>query len=152
MSGIYGICEPGVQLQPDELEPMSLGMRLKEDRRKHPIGGDGALLGAAHGLNGSSLGAAHGSFVAVDADLCNSSALLAEHEKAHGGSISSIAELVAVLYAQYGLDFVEKLEGAFSVAVWDPQQQRLVLAIDRFGFKTLYWSREGSGECCFPRG
>src|SRR5271166_363595 len=142
MSGIYGICEPGVQLQTRELEPMSLAMRVKEEHRKLPIAGDGALLGASHRLNGSSLGVGHGSFVAVDADLCNSSALLAENERANGGSTVSIGELIANLYAQYGLNFVERLEGAFSVALWDPKQQRLVLAIDRFGFKTLYWSCE----------
>ena len=87
--------------------------------------------------------AAHGSLVAVDADLSNYSQLFAEHEKSHGGRIRSTAELIALLYAQFGLDFVEKLEGAFALAVWDPQRQRLVLAIDRFGFKALYWSRAG---------
>src|SRR5271165_4704799 len=138
MNGIYGICEPGVQLQPDELEPMSLSTRSME----FPIGGNGALLGIAHRSNGLSLGVGHGLLVAVDADLSNSSALLAENENVNGGSISSIGELVGVLYARYGLSFVERLEGAFSVALWDPKQQRLILAIDRFGFKTLYWSRE----------
>src|SRR5271166_4428925 len=142
MNGIYGICEPGVQLQPDELEPMALTTRLTDDQKELPIGGNGALLGIAHRSNGLSLGVGHGLLVAVDADLSNSSALLAENENVNGGSISSIGELVGVLYARYGLSFVERLEGAFSVALWDPKQQRLILAIDRFGFKTLYWSRE----------
>jgi len=142
MNGIYGICEPGVQLQPDELEPMALTTRLTDDQKELPIGGNGALLGVAHRSNGSSLGVGHGLLVAVDADLCNSSALLAENERANGGSMSSIGELAGVLYARYGLTFVERLEGAFSVALWDPKEQRLVLAIDRCGFKTLYWSCE----------
>jgi len=138
MNGIYGICEPGIQLQPDELEPMSVGATL-EDQQELSVGGNGVLLGRANRLNSASLGVGHVLFVAVDADLCNSSALLAENERVNGGSISSIGELIGVLYARYGLSFVEKLEGAFSVALWDPEQQRLVLAIDRFGFKTLYW-------------
>ena len=142
MSGIYGICEPGVQLQIHELGPMSLAMPPRQDQSELPIGGNGALLAVAQGLNGQRLGVGHGSFVAVDADLHNSAALLAENASANGGSIGSIAELVAALYARYGLNFVEKLEGAFSLAVWDPQQQRLVLATDRCGFKTLYWSCE----------
>src|SRR5208283_884123 len=141
MNGIYGICEPGIQLQPDELEPMSVGATL-EDQQELSVGGNGVLLGRANRLNSASLGVGHVLFVAVDADLCNSSALLAENERVNGGSISSIGELVGVLYARYGLSFVERLEGAFSVALWDPKQQRLVLAVDRFGFKTLYWSRE----------
>jgi asparagine synthase (glutamine-hydrolysing) len=144
MSGIYGICEPGAQLQSHELEPMSLAMRLKEEQGEQPIGGDGALLSVAPGLSATSHDAAYGSFVAVDADLVNVSQLFAEHEKWHGSSIRSTAEVIAILYAQYGLSFVERLEGAFSLAVWDPQRQRLVLAIDRFGFKTLYWAADSA--------
>jgi asparagine synthase (glutamine-hydrolysing) len=140
MSGIYGICEPGVQLHSHELVPMSLAMRLALNQT---IAGDGALLGAARGLDAASVDAVHGLLVAVDADLSNSRLLFAEHEKSHGTGISSTAEMIALLYAQYGLDFVQKLEGAFALAVWDPQLQRLLLAIDRFGFKTLYWSRDG---------
>ncbi len=90
----------------------------------------------------SQLGVGHGLFVAVDADLYNSSLLLGEHGSANGSSISSIGELVSALYVRYGLKFVERLEGAFSVALWDPEQQRLVLAIDRCGFKGLYWTCE----------
>src|SRR5271157_592091 len=144
MSGIYGICEPGVQLQTHQLESMSLAMRVKEEHRKQPLGGDGALLDAAPGLNPASVAAAYGSFVAVDADLCNTSQLFAEHERSQGGTVRSVADIVAVLYARYGLNFVERLEGAFSLAVWDSQRQRLVLAIDRCGFKALYFSLEGA--------
>src|SRR5271169_3359583 len=107
MSGIYGICEPGVQLHSHELMPMSLAMRLAQNLT---IAGDGALLGVSPGLDAASVEAAHGLLVAVDADLSNSSQLFAEHEKSHGTGIRSVAELVAPLYAQYGLNFVEKLE------------------------------------------
>src|SRR5271157_4323419 len=144
MSGIYGICEPGIQLQTRELEPMFLAMRVKEEHRKQPLGGDGALLDAAPGLNPASVAAAYGSFVAVDADLCNTSQLFAEHERSQGGTVRSVADIVAALYVRYGLNFVERLEGAFSLAVWDSQRQRLVLAIDRCGFKALYFSLEGA--------
>ena len=137
MSGIYGICEPGVQLQADELEAMSSAVLLEEDRRELPLGSNGALMGAAHRGKVPQMGVKHGVLVAMDADLSNYAALLAEHEKASDEGVGSVGELVAVLYARYGLTFVEKLEGAFSLALWDPQQQRLVLAIDRFGFKAL---------------
>jgi asparagine synthase (glutamine-hydrolysing) len=139
MSGIYGICEPGVQLKTSDLDSMSLATGAK-DRIETPVGGNGALLGAIYGLTTPSLGAAHGLLVAADADLCNYPALLKEHESGNGEDISSAAELVAVLYARYGVNLVERLEGAFAFALWDPPNQRLVLAIDRFGFKTLYVS------------
>lgn len=137
MDGIYGICEPGVQLHALEAEPMSLAMAIGEP----PIGRDGALLGAASSLN-VPIAAAYGYYVAIDADLCNYGALLREHEASHGKGETSAAELVAALYARYGLTFVERLEGAFSLALWDPKLQRLLLAIDRHAFKTLYWAFE----------
>jgi asparagine synthase (glutamine-hydrolysing) len=142
MSGIYGICEPGVQLQTHQLEPLSLAWGFPEGRRYLPIGGNGALLGASHCLNVPPHGDEHGLFVAVDADLNNYSALLTEHQRSNGDSISSSEDLVAVLYARHGLNFIERLEGAFSLALWDAQRQRLVLAIDRFGFKVMYCSME----------
>ena len=47
MSGIYGICEPGVQLQSRELDPMSVAMRPQQEQT---VGGQEALLGAVAGL------------------------------------------------------------------------------------------------------
>jgi asparagine synthase (glutamine-hydrolysing) len=141
MSEIYGICEPGAQLQPDDLEPMWLALGAA-GRKELPLGGMGALLGATSHLTAVSLEAARGSVVAVDADLLNYDALISEHTSSNGTGVSSVAELVSLLYAQQGVSFVERLEGSFSLALWDSACQRLVLAIDRFGFKTLYWSRE----------
>src|SRR5271165_5072 len=140
MDEIYGICEPGAQLQKDELAMMYLATGLQQDRRESPIGGNGALLGAGHRLSVAPLAMEQGLYAAVDADFTNYNALLAEYQRSNGGAISSAEDLVAVLYARHGVNFVERLEGAFSLALWDAQHQRLVLAIDRFGFKTLYWS------------
>ncbi len=140
MSGIYGICDPGTQLQPNELQPMSFA--AGNGHRREPIGGKGALLSVVDGLDDPSLGVRHGVLVAADADLSNYSALLSEHGSVNGEAIGSVADLVAVLYPRYGLDFIERLEGAFALAIWDPQDQRLVLAIDRFGFRTLHWFRD----------
>ena len=52
------------------------------------------------------------------------------------------AELIARLYLRYGLSLFEHLHGGFSFAMWDEKSQRLCLAIDRIGIKTLYWRRE----------
>ena len=142
MDQICGICEPGAQLEIHELAAMYLAAGLKQDRRESPIGGNGALLGAGHRLRVAPLALEHGLYVAVDADLTNYNTLLAEYQGSNGSAISSVEDLVSVLYARHGLNFVEKLEGAFSLALWDAQRQRLALAIDRFGFKTMYWSLE----------
>jgi asparagine synthetase B (glutamine-hydrolysing) len=59
------------------------------------------------------------------------------------GSPSSIsnADLVAQEYAARGTDFVNRIKGHFTAAIWDPQNGRLTLVNDRFGRHELYlWS------------
>jgi asparagine synthase (glutamine-hydrolysing) len=51
------------------------------------------------------------------------------------------AEVVAKLYAHYGMDFAERLQGMFAIAMLDGN--RLVLARDRFGIKPLYYINAG---------
>ncbi len=53
--------------------------------------------------------------------------------------------VVPGLYAELGDAFVERLVGAFAIAVWDPRASRLVLARDRTGERPLFFSvgREG---------
>jgi asparagine synthase (glutamine-hydrolysing) len=45
------------------------------------------------------------------------------------------------LYLELGADFVEKLVGAFAIAVWDPRDQSLLLARDRAGERPLFYSQ-----------
>jgi asparagine synthase (glutamine-hydrolysing) len=46
------------------------------------------------------------------------------------------------LYLELGDAFVERLVGAFAVAVWDPKQKRVVLARDRAGERSLFFARQ----------
>ncbi len=45
------------------------------------------------------------------------------------------------LYLELGERFVERLVGAFAVAVWDPRQGRLILARDRAGDRPVFFTR-----------
>jgi len=48
------------------------------------------------------------------------------------------------LYLELGDAFVERLAGVFAVAVWDPRQQRILLARDRAGERPLFFAlRDG---------
>ena len=62
----------------------------------------------------------------------------------------SDTEVILKLYAQKGLDCVGDLRGMFAFAIWDAQQQRLVLARDQIGVKPLYyWRNPANGDLFF---
>jgi asparagine synthase (glutamine-hydrolysing) len=55
----------------------------------------------------------------------------------------SDGEVLPHLYEEYGLDFVDLLDGDFAVALWDGRERQLVLARDRVGVKPLYYHHSG---------
>lgn len=57
-------------------------------------------------------------------------------------------EVIPHLYEEYGLRFVEHLNGMFAFAVFDARDSRLVLGRDRAGEKPLYYL-ERDGEVMF---
>ena len=57
----------------------------------------------------------------------------------HGTSDVSV---IVPLYEELGPRFVERLEGAFAVAVWDHRQQIAVLARDRAGERPLFYCND----------
>jgi asparagine synthase (glutamine-hydrolysing) len=52
----------------------------------------------------------------------------------------SDTEVLPHLYEEYGLGFIDKLRGMFSIAIYDTKTQSLVLARDRFGIKPLFYA------------
>lgn len=46
------------------------------------------------------------------------------------------------LYEEYGSEMFDRLDGQFSIAIWDVMKQRLVLARDRIGKLPLYYARQ----------
>ncbi len=55
----------------------------------------------------------------------------------------SDTETIVHAYEEYGEAFLEKLRGMFGLALWDTRTQSLLLAVDRFGIKPLYYSAQG---------
>ncbi|MEK6247910.1 MAG: asparagine synthetase B, partial [Planctomycetales bacterium] len=66
-------------------------------------------------------------------------------ERGHRFSSAGDAEVIVHLYEEYGVDFVDHLNGMFAIALWDARQQRLVLVRDRLGQKPLYYANTADG-------
>ncbi|MGH7817380.1 MAG: asparagine synthetase B family protein, partial [Candidatus Binatia bacterium] len=43
------------------------------------------------------------------------------------------------LYMQKGIEFIKFLRGSFALALWDAEQQKLILATDHFGTRPIYY-------------
>jgi asparagine synthase (glutamine-hydrolysing) len=144
MSGICGICEPGRTLNPAGIQAMLAAFVLPEESSLHAQGSDSVSLAVARRWEFQQVASIPGIRIAADAELLNRPELikLLKGEDFDPQSLTP-AELLARLYRERGVSFVEQLDGVFSLALWDEQNRRLVLAIDRLGVNSLYWRKEG---------
>jgi asparagine synthase (glutamine-hydrolysing) len=144
MSGICGICQRGREFVHGALQPMFSAIALPMDDRPVEFAGADAALGVVPHWQGQQLATIPGVRVALDSDLLNIQNWDASltHTGMDPGQMT-LAERVAWLYALLGMAFLDRLEGAFSLALWDEKRQRLVLAIDRMGMHSLCWRQDG---------
>jgi asparagine synthase (glutamine-hydrolysing) len=63
-------------------------------------------------------------------------------KKGHSFHTTSDTEVILHLYAEYGENFVNLLNGMFAFIIYDKNQNRLFIARDHFGIKPLYWYRD----------
>lgn len=59
----------------------------------------------------------------------------------------SDTEVILKGYAHWGMEVVQKLEGMFSLAIYDKKKEILTLARDRFGEKPLYYYLDSETFC-----
>ncbi|MEO8004048.1 MAG: asparagine synthase (glutamine-hydrolyzing) [Betaproteobacteria bacterium] len=62
--------------------------------------------------------------------------------RGHRFKTSSDSEVLLHSYAEYGDDFLQKLNGMFGFALWDVRRQRLIVGRDRLGIKPIYVYRD----------
>src|ERR1051325_4161142 len=64
-----------------------------------------------------------------------------------GRQVTQTTDIAVIpgLYLELGDAFVERLKGAFAIAVWDPRQERLLLARDRAGERPLFFALRPDG-------
>lgn len=61
--------------------------------------------------------------------------------KGHVFHTGSDTEVIVHLYEEMGEAFAERLRGMFAIAIWDKQQELLLLVRDRLGIKPLYYTQ-----------
>src|SRR3954449_8190858 len=84
--------------------------------------------------------------LALDGELYNRAELRADLEAlGHDFSVGSDAEVVLAAFTEWGTDGLDRLDGAFALAVWDRDTRRMTLARDAFGVRPLYVARAGDG-------
>jgi asparagine synthase (glutamine-hydrolysing) len=62
-------------------------------------------------------------------------------EAGHKITLTTDIAVIAPLYLEKGLSFLEHLQGVFALALWDSRTQRLILARDRAGERHLYYAK-----------
>ncbi len=62
--------------------------------------------------------------------------------KGHTFRTGCDTEIIPHLWEDHQEEMLETLRGQFAIALWDENQQKLILARDRFGICPLYWTRQ----------
>jgi asparagine synthase (glutamine-hydrolysing) len=65
--------------------------------------------------------------------------------KGHGFATDSDTEVVLHAYEEYGMDFLDRLDGMFAFALYNLQSHELLVCRDRAGEKPLYYRKTREG-------
>ncbi|MFT4553080.1 MAG: asparagine synthase (glutamine-hydrolyzing) [Chlamydiales bacterium] len=79
----------------------------------------------------------------IDGNIHNTGEILKEIKEAgHKCTDESVERMIVIAFELWGSDFVKKLNGTFSIAIFDNNKNRLLLFRDRMGRKPLYWFQD----------
>ncbi len=83
----------------------------------------------------------HSIFVILDGIILNYKQLRKNLEKRdHKFYTESDSEVVVHGYESYGEDFIKQLDGIFSIALWDSNKEKMILAVDKFGGNPFFYT------------
>jgi asparagine synthase (glutamine-hydrolysing) len=84
--------------------------------------------------------------VVSNGEIYNYRELRSELEaQGHSFRSRSDTEVIVHAFEEYGEACLDKLRGMFAFALWDARHQNLMLAVDRFGIKPLYYAINNEG-------
>ncbi len=61
-------------------------------------------------------------------------------KKGYRFKTKSDTEVIVLLYEEYGIDFLKKLNGQFAISIWNKRKKELILARDRTGIRPLFYT------------
>jgi len=134
---------------------MAAAMRHRGPDDEGFLAGDPRAVGLALGIRRLSIidlagghqpiGNADGSmWIVCNGEVYNFRELRAELEACGNRfKTGSDSEVILHAYAQYGDDFLSRLNGMYAFALWDGRRRRLLVGRDRLGIKPLYYVSDG---------
>lgn len=148
MCGIYGFLAPPDRVPPREsLERMGAALFHRGPDEGGVFTLDGVALGSrrlsivdlATGRQPlhNETGSIH---IVCNGEIYNAPGLREELEERHAFRTHSDVEVLVHLYEDFGLDFLDRVDGMFAIALWDAPAKRLILARDRAGEKPFYYA------------
>jgi len=79
--------------------------------------------------------------IIYNGEIYNTDELMPDLKKAgYHFETTTDTEVILYAYIHYGIDFVNRLNGIYAFAIWDSQENRLVLYRDRLGVKPLFYT------------
>ena len=87
----------------------------------------------------------------VNGEIYNSKLLRAKYFKDTNFISNSDCEVIPHLYKKFGINFIEKLDGMFSIVIIDDELNKLYLIKDSFGKKPIYYTEKPFNFCSEAR-
>ena len=83
--------------------------------------------------------------IVYNGEVYNFQEIAAELKQKHNTNFctSCDTEVILEAYAQYGTEFVQKLNGMFAIAIYDKEKKELFVCRDRIGIKPFYYFWDG---------
>lgn len=78
--------------------------------------------------------------IVFNGEIYNYLEIKQELQKEYSFSSDSDTEVILSAYKAWGISMLDKFIGMFAFAIWDVQEQKLLLVRDRFGVKPLYYA------------
>lgn len=83
-----------------------------------------------------------GNCITYNGEVYNFKRLKAAHLSNEDFKTNSDTEVLLKMYAKYGQDMLQYIEGMFAFAIWDNQKQEVFIARDRAGKKPFYYTEQ----------